>query len=163
MHRILATHEDYAESFLKAVDSVKDEGEFLFSTLRFKLEDTRRFMQLARERDTPAFLALNEEDTVVGWADISPGNIPETAHVGTLGMGIVKEARGKGIGRELLSRSISKARQIGLEKIELQVFASNEPARALYRTYGFFEEGLLRRKRKYQSRYDDLVCMGLFL
>ena len=163
MYIIVPTNEKYAESFLQAVDSVKDEGDFLFATLRFKIEETVRFMQATRENDTPAFLALDEKDNVIGWCDISPGTIEETSHVGTLGMGIVASERGKGIGEELLSRSINKARHKGLEKIELQVFATNDAARALYRKYGFSEEGLLRRKRKYRNHYDDLVCMGLFL
>jgi RimJ/RimL family protein N-acetyltransferase len=163
MYTIVPTNEKYAESFLQAVDSVKDEGDFLFATLRFKIDETMRFMQAARENDNPAFLALNEKDNVIGWCDISPGNIEETRHVGVLGMGIVASERGKGIGEELLSRSITMARHKGMEKIELQVFATNEAARALYRKYGFSEEGLLRRKRKYRNHYDDLVCMGLFL
>ncbi len=163
MYRIVPTDEKYAESFLQAVDSVKDEGEFLFATLRFKIEDTVHFMRAARENDTPAFIALDEREEVIGWCDIAPGNIEETRHVGTLGMGIVAAERGKGIGEELLAQVINKARQKGMEKIELQVFASNDAARSLYRKFGFSEEGLLRRKRKYRNHYDDLVCMGLFL
>lgn len=163
MYRIVPTNEQYAESFLQAVDSVKDEGDFLFATLRFKLDETRRFMQTARESDHPAFLALDEKEEVIGWCDISPGNIEETRHVGTLGMGIVAVERGKGIGEELLAQAINKSRQKGMEKIELQVFACNEAARSLYRKTGFSEEGVLRRKRKFQNRYDDLVCMARFL
>lgn len=43
------------------------------------------------------------------------------------------------------------------------LFASNEAAFALYRKKGFFEEGARLKKRKFEGRYDDLVCMGLFL
>lgn len=163
MYRIIPTHEDYAESLLQAVDAVKDEGEFLFATLRFKIEETRRFMQASREADNPALLTLDENDKVIGWCDISPGNIEETRHVGTLGMGVVAACRGQGIGEELLAQAINKSRQKGLEKIELQVFASNEAARSLYRKVGFSEEGVLRRKRKFRGHYDDLVCMAMFL
>ncbi len=163
MYRIVETDEAYAESFLRAVDSVKDEGNYLFATLRFSLEETRRFMTSLREKDHPAYIALDDAGHVIGWCETSPGTIEETRHVGTLGMGVVAGYRGQGIGEELLSRCIQKARRAGLEKIELQVFASNDAARSLYRKAGFFEEGVLRRKRKYQNRYDDLVCMGLFL
>ena len=43
------------------------------------------------------------------------------------------------------------------------LFASNEAACALYKKKGFFEEGARFKKRKFERRYDDLVCMGLFL
>lgn len=43
------------------------------------------------------------------------------------------------------------------------LFASNEAACALYKKKGFFEEGTRLKKRKFEGRYDDLVCMGLFL
>jgi len=63
----------------------------------------------------------------------------------------------------LLDACLKQAREIGLEKLELEVFASNTVARALYRKKGFFEEGVHLKKRKYEGHYDDVVCMGLFL
>jgi RimJ/RimL family protein N-acetyltransferase len=155
--------EDHAESWLVAVNSIRDEHDYLFCTRRFTLQQTQHFMQTMREKGYPALLALGESGQVLGWCDISPGNIEETAHVGTLGMGVIKTERGKGLGNELLARCIIESRRFGLEKIELEVFAANTPARALYRKHGFVDEGILKRKRKFMGHYDDLVCMGLFL
>jgi len=58
---------------------------------------------------------------------------------------------------------IKSAKSLGVEKLELEVFASNTAARALYRKKGFVEEGVRLKKRKFEDNYDDLVCMGLFL
>jgi ribosomal protein S18 acetylase RimI-like enzyme len=84
-------------------------------------------------------------------------------HVGTLGMGVLKDFRGRGIGRRLIEETIAQATQLGFEKLELTVHASNERAIALYRRVGFTEEG--RRKRGWfvDGIYDDLILMALEL
>ena len=60
-------------------------------------------------------------------------------------------------------RAIEEARAVGLERIELDVFASNVAAIALYGKHGFGVEGLRRRARKIDGRYDDILEMALFL
>ena len=45
--------------------------------------------------------------------------------------------RGHGIGRALLQRAEAHARRLGVERIELRVFADNADARAFYRAVGY--------------------------
>jgi hypothetical protein len=73
------------------------------------------------------------------------------------------EARGKGLGRQLILAAVDAARERGFERIELDVVASNERARALYAQVGFVEEGVRRRARKFDGQYDDDVIMALLL
>ena len=49
----------------------------------------------------------------------------------------------------------------GLERVELEVFASNARAVALYRRTGFVEEGRRRCARKLDGIYDDILLFGL--
>jgi hypothetical protein len=51
----------------------------------------------------------------------------------------------------------------GFERIELDVFASNVRARALYEQVGFVEEGVRRRACQLDGQYDDDVIMALLL
>ena len=51
----------------------------------------------------------------------------------------------------------------GIERVELEVFASNERAIAFYRTSGFVTEGIKRRARKLDGVYDDNVFMALLV
>jgi GNAT superfamily N-acetyltransferase len=45
-------------------------------------------------------------------------------HVGVLGMGLIREFRKKGIGSQLLKRTINHAKVYnGIEKVELEVFS----------------------------------------
>jgi ribosomal protein S18 acetylase RimI-like enzyme len=145
------------------VDEIKDEGQYLFSTLRFSLEDTKKYIERHEEMSSPIWGAFDEQGTLLGWIDFNRGGFSEIAHTATLGMGVKKEFRGQGIGSALMDACIENAESLGIEKLELEVFASNTAARALYIKKGFFEEGIRLKKRKFEDRYDDLVCMGLFL
>ena len=68
------------------------------------------------------------------------------------------------MGRQAHRRLVRcRAEKHGIEKIELQVFASNRPARALYRKFGFRQEGRRVRGRKLDGKYDDVILMGKLL
>jgi ribosomal protein S18 acetylase RimI-like enzyme len=77
-------------------------------------------------------------------------------------MGVVKDYRRQGIGTKLMERAIIEAKGQGLERIELEVYASNTPAINLYEKRGFNHEGVKRRARKLDGVYDDIIVMALF-
>ncbi len=106
------------------------------------------------------FVAL-EEGNVIGFCDITPCNRPGFGHSGSVGMGVLQEWRQQGLGRMLLEACIQKSIENGLTRIELEVYASNTIAIALYRRLGFVEEGLKRRARFLDGKYQDLLIMAL--
>jgi RimJ/RimL family protein N-acetyltransferase len=79
--------------------------------------------------------------------------------VGELGMGITRPWRGCGVGSLLLTAAIEKARAEGLHKLSLEVFPHNTAAIALYRKFGFVDEGrrLEHYRRANGERWDSLV------
>jgi ribosomal protein S18 acetylase RimI-like enzyme len=56
-------------------------------------------------------------------------------------------ARGSGLGRELVSAAIDRARERGCRRMELDTGADNAPAQGLYRSLGFFDSGIFMRRR----------------
>jgi RimJ/RimL family protein N-acetyltransferase len=83
---------------------------------------------------------------------------------GEIGMAVAREWRGSGVGSKLLSAAIAWGRERGLHKLSLGVFAHNAAAIALYRKYGFVEEG--RRVKHYRRQSGELwdsIEMGLLL
>ena len=94
---------------------------------------------------------------------ISPGKSEEFTHCGTLGMGVLRDHRRQGIGTRLMERTISKAKVRGIERVELEVYASNVPAISMYEKRGFVHEGVKRRARKIDGVYDDILVMALFI
>jgi len=80
---------------------------------------------------------------------------------GELGMLVDRGWRGRGVGSALIRAAISWARDRGLHKLCLEVFAHNTVAIALYRKYGFVEEG--RRTGQYRRASGELwdsIVMG---
>jgi RimJ/RimL family protein N-acetyltransferase len=83
---------------------------------------------------------------------------------GEIGMAVAREWRGRGVGSALLAAAIEWARERGLHKLSLGVFAHNAAAIALYRKFGFVQEG--RRVKHYRRANGELwdsVEMGLLL
>jgi ribosomal protein S18 acetylase RimI-like enzyme len=160
---IRAIRVEDSAAYHSLVNEVKDERTYLFSTLRFSLEDTEKYIEHHEAVSNPIWGAFDEEGVLLGWIDFNRGNFSEIAHTATLGMGVKKQFRGQGIGSALMDACVKSAKSLGIEKLELEVFASNTAARALYIKKGFFEEGIRLKKRKFEDNYDDLVCMGLFL
>jgi ribosomal protein S18 acetylase RimI-like enzyme len=87
-------------------------------------------------------------------------------HIGHIvGMMVRPEARGLGVGRELLDALIGEARRSdGMEMLTLTVTASNTPAVRLYETSGFVSYGTLVRAIRLESgQYHDKLHMALDL
>jgi RimJ/RimL family protein N-acetyltransferase len=84
--------------------------------------------------------------------------------VAEIGMLVAASWRGRGVGSALLGAGIDWAGAAGAHKVALQVWTHNDAARALYRRFGFVEEGVLRRhyRRRNGERWDAII-MGLFL
>jgi len=84
--------------------------------------------------------------------------------VGELAMLVEREWRGRGVGSTLVAVAIERARTVGLHKLSLDVFPHNAAAIALYRKFGFVEEG--RRAGHYRRATGELwdsIVMGLLL
>ena len=86
-----------------------------------------------------------------------------TRHVASLGMAVAPEWRGKGVGSALLAETIRWAKEMGVEKLALSVYPHNDAARALYRKFGFTEEGRLTGHSKKSIGYLDEIVMGLWV
>jgi ribosomal protein S18 acetylase RimI-like enzyme len=152
-----------AESFRAGVKSVAGEKWFLATVDGFSLEETFSFLQRAIEHSLPQLVAVYQ-DQVVGWCDVMPGSAANGfGHVGRLGMGVLPAWRRRGLGRDLVKACIPIARSIGIEKVELEVFADNVAAVSLYESLGFVREGLKVHSRKLEGRYQDVLAMGLWI
>jgi len=83
---------------------------------------------------------------------------------GELGMLVDREWRGSGVGSGLLQAAIDWARDQGLHKLCLEVFAHNTAGIALYRKYGFVDEGhRVRQYRRASGELWDSIVIGLAL
>jgi RimJ/RimL family protein N-acetyltransferase len=81
-----------------------------------------------------------------------------------IGMSLIAEHRGRGIGGRMMERAIAWARAHGYHKLELSVYPWNAAALALYEKFGFEREGYLKKHlRRRNGELWDVVAMGLLL
>jgi ribosomal protein S18 acetylase RimI-like enzyme len=127
-----------------------------------KLESSREFVAENIGENCPHFVAISDKK-VIGWCDISSLNRPIFSHSGSLGIGVLDAFRGNGVGEALMRAALTKAKEIGLTRIELTVREHNTRAIALYKKLGFETEGLHRNAIRIGTEYENQLSMGLLL
>ena len=152
--------QDDMEGFHSCLDAVARERKYLGLTKASLIEETRRWLVAGMEQDEIRLIAIIGSE-IAGWCDIESREWEGFTHSGRLGMGVLKESRGQGIGSALLHQALVEARNRGLERVELDVYASNRTAIHLYEKFNFQIEGQKRRARKLDGRYDDIIVMAL--
>ncbi len=83
---------------------------------------------------------------------------------GELAMAVAREWRGRGVGSALMAVGIEWSRERDLHKLVLDVFPHNVAAIALYRKFGFVQEGRrVKQFRRANGEFWDSLDMGLLL
>ncbi len=86
---------------------------------------------------------------------------PRRHHAGAVGMSVHDDWQGRGVGKALMRAGLDLADNwLGLTRLELEVYADNEPAIRLYERFGFEREGLLRQHAYRDGRYVDSLVMA---
>lgn len=157
------------ESIFSAIDALIKEG--AFSEFYVTAVSREHFVRIAEieklcfsepwsleglidayERGTKFFVAT-EGGRVLGYIGIS--HIIDEGYI--TNVAVLPEYRRRGVGRALLERVFSLARDEGLSFVSLEVRVSNAGAIALYEGLGFKEEG--RRRDFYREPKEDALIM----
>ena len=152
---------DIAE-FRACVGAVMREREYLAYLEPGPLVQTATFVAANIESGNPQLVAVDDE-RIVGWCDVRRETIPIYAHEGMLGMGLLPDYRGRGLGERLIRATLDAARDAGFERVSLSVYGRNTRAAALYRKVGFVMEGTRVRGKKLDGGYDDVHMMAYFI
>ncbi|CAM5222958.1 hypothetical protein UACE39S_06348 [Ureibacillus acetophenoni] len=104
------------------------------------------------------------QGNIIGFLDFHNGGKKRTQHQGEFGMSVAEAFRNQGVGRALLKCLLDWAKDHPLiEKVCLEVFAENTNAIALYKKFGFVEEGRKQKAIKVSDeKYHDLILMAYF-
>ena len=100
---------------------------------------------------------------IIGMLSLDREKYNKLNHTAILGMVILKKYRNIGVGASLLYESITWAKAKGIQKIYLSCFSTNLSAIALYKKFGFIEEGRRKNQFKLGDRFVDEVMMALWI
>jgi diaminopimelate decarboxylase len=152
-----------ARAFMSFWRAIVAEGGYV----RTEEVDTPTRVYRARFRgswsDREAQVMALDAGRVVGHVIVQREAHPVTRHVATLGIAVAADQRGRGIGAALMGEALRWAGSVGVEKIMLSVYPHNHAAIALYRRFGFVEEGRLVGHSQKSSGYQDEVLMSVWI
>ncbi|QQS42586.1 MAG: GNAT family N-acetyltransferase [Acidobacteriota bacterium] len=96
---------------------------------------------------------VGENGTIVGTVGLYPidGSTVELRK-----MYFLKQIRGKGLGKALLSRTVERARELGFERITLETASVLKEAIGLYTSFGFTDQPGFHADRCDRGFYLDL-------
>ncbi|MDZ5697303.1 GNAT family N-acetyltransferase [Chelativorans sp. M5D2P16] len=107
------------------------------------------------------WLVAEVDDHIVGHGSLMTRKRARMAHVGDIVMGVADDFVGRGIGSAILQALLDVADNWrGLKRIELTVYAGNEPAIRLYRRHGFEVEGKHVKAGFTDGEYVDVLTMA---
>ena len=132
------------------IDRIAELEEICFSdpwtreSVRQEIEDNPLALYIVAELD----------QKVVGYAGI--WWIVDEGHI--TNVAVDPQYRGKHIGEAIIAVMLDTARKEGIDRFTLEVRVSNEPAKNLYRKFGFAEAGI---RPKYYKDNEDALIMWL--
>ncbi|WP_027208765.1 GNAT family N-acetyltransferase [Butyrivibrio hungatei] len=131
----------------------------------FDAQQEAEFLKEKTESPNEIEIVAVVDGVAAGTAGIEAvGSKYKLKHRAELGIAILKEYWGLGLGKALMEACIECAKEAGYTQLELNAVAENERAVALYKKMGFVEYG--RNPRGFNSRvsgYQEVVYMLLEL
>jgi RimJ/RimL family protein N-acetyltransferase len=159
--RVRAAQPDDVDGVLTLFAAVAEERRHILTEPPIdRRRRAKQFRETIRSDDAQVFVA-EADGEVVG--ELTAFGRTSTGPA-TIGMAVAAAWRGQGVGTALMDACVAWGRETGVHKLSLEVFPWNEAAIALYRKFGFVEEGRLRKHYRRQSgELWDVLVMGLVL
>lgn len=108
-------------------------------------------------------LVAELDNQIIGLLFFMPFTKKKNSHVGEFGVNVHPDFQGNGIGRILVKALLTWAKDNShIEKVFLNVFATNQKAIELYKNLGFVEEGrFMKAIKQVTGQYVDIIQMAV--
>lgn len=161
-------NEEDAQGLINQLQTVDNETKFLArepGEFNFTVEQEKNFIKNSQSNENGRFLVGEIDGEIV--ANCSVGivmNNKRFLHRAAMGIAILKDYWGKGIGKRMMQECIEWCKEKGVEQLELDVVAKNARAISMYESLGFKVFGTKKNALKYSDgTYDDEYYMILFI
>lgn len=149
-------------AYAKRIGSETEYLEFGAEGLSATLRDEELYLQAVAMSDEHMMLVAKMEGEIIAVGTISGRMKSKFAHVGEVGISVLKEYWGQGLGSHLLAELLFWAQTYSpLTRIELEVVKDNVPAIRLYEKLGFVHEGVKRQAIQLSDGLHDIVMMSV--
>lgn len=108
-------------------------------------------------------LVAEEGERIVGFLGANKGAANRIKHRAYIVIGILKDYRGRGIGKQLFQKLDKWALENSISRLELTVMIHNESAVALYKKMGFKVEGIKEKSLLVDGEFVDEYYMAKLL
>jgi RimJ/RimL family protein N-acetyltransferase len=143
---------------LESKNLLREPGEYSFT-----VSDERKFIRRVLQSKEDFMAVVYCVDELIGTIGFRSSHLQRIKHRGSLGMSVIKDFNGLGVGSLMMDYIMETAIEIGKTKLELEVRADNFSAIHLYEKYGFEQEGTIKSGFFVDKKYVDLLMMGKFL
>lgn len=107
---------------------------------------------------------IDRRPRVIGALTCGGGSLRSDHHMTDLGVYVLREWRDRGVGTALMRASVEWAQASPVvQRVQLEVYASNARAIHLYEKFGFEQEGRKRRLYIQDGQPMDMLMMALIL
>jgi RimJ/RimL family protein N-acetyltransferase len=142
------------------LDTWEERSPFTPAPLNRLTFDTRLAQTDAGSSEKNVRFVIEMDGVAVG--TVSLFKFDELSHHAEVGIALVAEARGMGVGTTAISRMVQFAFvRCNLRRLHLQVLSSNLGAIRAYEKTGFVIEGHQRQHAWVRGVYEDIIVMGL--
>ncbi len=129
-------------AFLNYINSLVEERAFIGAMSKKSLAEEKKWMKQVlksiKKDEMMAFVAMEKRKLAgIVWAKRS--ELERERDNWEISIGVIKEQRGKGVGKTLLLKIIEEVKRRSPNKIFIDVFKQNKIAFALYKKVGFAE------------------------
>lgn len=152
----------FAETHLEGMHALYNEPAVCRQVLQMPFQSLEVWRKrLADTNERLLRLVAVQAGEVIGNCTLEQYSRSRQSHVGGIGMGVAVAWQGQGVGTQLLGAALEVADNwMNLHRVELTVYADNEPAQALYRKFGFETEGRLRDYAVRDGVFVDALSMA---
>lgn len=145
-----------AAEMLRYMVKVLSETPYLLSSpeefAAMPVEKEEAYIESILNNDRTVMITAFDGDRIIGSADLrAAGARQRVSHRCSMGITILREYWGVGLGSHIMQAIIDCAREIGYEQLELEVVAANRRAINLYTKFGFTVFGCHPNKIRYED------------
>lgn len=155
-----------AESLLLYMGKVNNESKNLMrepEEFNMTLEDEKKFIENAVNSENQCFIVALDGDLIVSSSGFHGSNLKRVNHRVSLGISVLNEYQGLGLGTIVMKELIKKAVLLNKTKLDLEVRIDNKNAIRLYENLGFIREGIIKNGFYVDNKFVDLLVMGKIL